>query len=86
MPLPPPPALAAALQAKAGGPKGPADLMKAMQAKQAAAAAGGGEGAPPPVKKAPAKPTCPEGKLFHYDESLEAFLIDHSKNTHSHNR
>lgn len=83
MPLPPPPAHLAALTAnKAGGgggskPKGPAGLMAAMQAKQAAAAAAPAA----PAAKKPPKPTCPDGKLFVYDESLDSFLVNHSKDT-----
>ena len=81
MPLPPPPA---GLLGKIGKPPaaaagGPADLMKSLQARQAAAAGGDGTAVAPKAKAA--KPTCPEGKLFHYEESLDAFLFDHSKTT-----
>jgi len=54
----------------------PAGLMAALQAQKG----------PPPaaaaVAKKPAAPsptaTVPEGKIFHYDESLDAFIFDHS--------
>ena len=84
MPGPPPAALAAALQAKMGGKKPPAavggggaaDLMASLQARQQAA---GATSAAPKAKVV--KPTCPEGKLFQFDESLDAFLFDHSNTT-----
>jgi len=78
---------------KAGGPpsnSGPADLMKSLQARQKEAASvsgggsssssGGGTTATTTLKSNVIKPTCPIGKLFHYDESLDAFLFDHSNN------
>ncbi|CAB9527803.1 AAA family ATPase [Seminavis robusta] len=95
MPPPPPAALMAALQAKSAGPKkndelaadlnreapappGAAALMANLQKRQA--------GQPPkaaaaPPKKKPEQRTCPPGKLFHYDESLESFLMDLNKIT-----
>ena len=85
MPLPPPPAGLLGKMGKppaaAAGAGGPADLMKSLQARQAAAAAGGGDGTTAAPKPKTVKPICPEGKLFHYDETLDAFLFDHSNNT-----
>lgn len=64
-----------------GGEGGPPKnaLLASLQKRQAAATSGGGGGGLPPPPTKPIKtaaPTCPEGKLFHYDESLEAFLFD----------
>lgn len=85
---PPSAALAAALQAKlaggggppsAGGGGGPADLMKALQAKKEASS--GAANAPPKQPAKPAVLTIPDGKLFHYEETLDAFLLNHTQNT-----
>jgi len=83
MPGPPPAALAAALAARkspgegGGGGGGPAGLLASLKARQDGAAAATGEGAKPKAAAA-AKPTCPDDKLFVYDETLDSFLLNHS--------
>jgi DNA replication protein DnaC len=73
--------LMAAIQKRNDGPnKAPSNLMAALQAKKLASAS--------PITtdssdasdatKQPLAPQFPPGKLFHYDETLEAFVLDHS--------
>lgn len=83
----PPPNLMAQLQARqqsAGNegdnetsskPKAPAGLMAALSRPPPGAAAAAAK----PKKKE--VPKCPEGKLFHFEESLDAFLFDFSNDT-----
>ncbi len=66
-----------------GGPKNA--LLASLQKRQAAEgnvhAATAAAAAPPPKPAKPSIPTCPPGKLFHYEESLDAFLFDLSIDT-----
>lgn len=86
MPLPSA-GLAAALQAKKSAMAGESqdsdapkfDLGAALKAKQNLVVEEAlGESKKIEAKPKAEKPQCPHGKLFHYDEALEAFLLNHS--------
>lgn len=60
---------------------GPADLMAALQARQAAAAAKPAAVRAPAKKEAEPAAQIPDGKLFHFEPEKESFLFDLSKQT-----